>query len=76
VKPARLRWLPTGRVTSQRQRRNGTAGPENERRPILTATGSVNNGISPDSDMEMEARFLFEAADYCDSPTPHSDRAS
>lgn len=75
-KPARLRWLSPGKVASRRQARDRNSGTGNGRHAIVVATGGVGHGIAPRSDMETEARALLEAVDYCDSPLPHSDKAS
>lgn len=68
VKPARLRWLPPGKVISRQQKRKGTADLETERYPVLIASGNVDERISPILATDTETRALLEAVEYCNSP--------
>lgn len=76
IKPARLRWLPPGKVISRQQKKNGTTDPESQRHPIAMTANKVDELISPKLSMDAETSALIEAVEYCTSPLPRSDRAS
>lgn len=76
VKPARLRWLPPGKVISRQQKRDGTADPETDKHLTETATKNVAEVISPNFETNTEITALLEAVEYCTSPLPRFDRPS
>lgn len=63
VKPARLRWLPPGKIISRQQKKNGTMDPESERHPIAMAANNVDEVISPKFSMGSETSALIEAVE-------------
>lgn len=76
VKPARLRWLPPGKVISRQQKRNGTANCEMERHPNAMATGNLDQGLAPNLSTDTETSALLEAVEYCTFSLLHLDRAA